>query len=158
MPWIIITEPTSKLCSRELSSSIFTFPRVRGSPGSAARGKEREREREREREKRKRKGRQTDKQSTRNHKKKTHQQIKKERQRRERTSAHRADGGDNARTDTPKREEPATHPSAISKHAPKAAEEREDREERRGYKATPSTSTAARTTEGLRKCVPNHSE
>ena len=58
--------------------------------------------------------------------------------------AHKADGQANARTDTPQREEPAHAPSATSKHAPEAAGEREDREEKRRYKVTPGTSTAAR--------------
>ena len=48
------------------------------------------------------------------------------------TGAHRADGGDNARTDTPQREEPAHTPSTISKRAPdKEAKEREQRGEDR---------------------------
>ena len=73
--------------------------------------------------------------------------------------ANRADGEANTRVDTPQREEPTHEPSAISKHAPsKTAEEREDREERKGYKITPSESTAARNTEGPRERVPNQPE
>ena len=90
--------------------------------GSAARGQQKRRERERRDKTNGNKKRETTRPTT----KKTKKSDREEKG----TGAHRADGGDNARTDTPQREEHAHAPNTTSKRAPnKEAKEREQRRE-----------------------------
>ena len=138
MSRVTITEPGSKLHCYELDCQHVISQGSKESQ-AAQRGANRRREKGTKRPTNGEKKRESTRQ--------THTNTKRSDKEEKEAGAHRADGEANARTDTPQREGPTHAPSTISKRAPnKTGKEREDREERKGYKVTPSGSTAARNT------------